>query len=654
MAASEVFVTGLAAQPGASRRLRAGPVAIRYDEADVRYLSLADEEIVRRIHVAVRDDQWGTIPGVVSEMVLHDELTSFDVRWRSEHRERDIHFVWQGHLSGDRSGTVTFEMDGEALSGFSTNRVGCCVLLPASAAGRRCRVTHADGSPVECCLPAAIDPIQPVNGFHDVKAIQFETSSTCWIEIRCEGDEFEVEDQRNWLDASFKLYSRPLRAPAPYRLERGIRIRQQVCVRLVRDSGLPIGAGKSIPARLVGRKINRHGAQPGEVERVRIAVDDSHLLGLPRLGVAAPLGTVGATAIASRIRPLGLSHLRVDLEPTDETGRARVDSMFDACATLGLPVEVALHLPETPAEDETWIDVVSRAETRRILVHQQGSVCTTQGAIERVRRAVRGRRIEIGGGTRGDLFELNVDRPTLTDADFVFWSMTPQWHATDLLSLAETPQTVGDQVRSMRGLYPELPHVVSPITLLPRVSTAGGAWVTDDRPAQATATDARQPSLACAAWTLAMISQLAQCGVMAATFYECLGPRGLMPSPGNGIDNSAPTVFPVWLVLAALAGFPEASGSRSSHPEMVAVLALRRDRARRLLIANLTDEPQDVEIAAPFRRPVSRSLDETNVQRLMRQPELFQADIGETAGVAGDRNLLRLERFAIVQIDDCG
>ena len=35
------------------------------------------------------------------------------------------------------------------------------------------------------------------------------------------GDAFEMEDQRNWADASFKTYVRPLPKPRPYVIAEG-------------------------------------------------------------------------------------------------------------------------------------------------------------------------------------------------------------------------------------------------------------------------------------------------------------------------------------------------------------------------------------------------------------------------------------------------
>ena len=43
-----------------------------------------------------------------------------------------------------------------------------------------------------------------------------------------EGDTFEMEDQRNWTDASYKTYVRPLALPWPYTLAAGTRLAQSV------------------------------------------------------------------------------------------------------------------------------------------------------------------------------------------------------------------------------------------------------------------------------------------------------------------------------------------------------------------------------------------------------------------------------------------
>jgi hypothetical protein len=63
-----------------------------------------------------------------------------------------------------------------------------------------------------------VSPHQP---FFDIVAMSYETRAGTGITITSGGETFETEDQRNWSDASYKTYSRPLRLPYPYRIEPG-------------------------------------------------------------------------------------------------------------------------------------------------------------------------------------------------------------------------------------------------------------------------------------------------------------------------------------------------------------------------------------------------------------------------------------------------
>ena len=52
------------------KALRAGPLSLVYEAGDLRYVKLGDREIVRRIYVAVRDHNWGTVPAVLSNVQI--------------------------------------------------------------------------------------------------------------------------------------------------------------------------------------------------------------------------------------------------------------------------------------------------------------------------------------------------------------------------------------------------------------------------------------------------------------------------------------------------------------------------------------------------------------------------------------------------------
>ena len=65
-------------------------------------------------------------------------------------------------------------------------------------------------------------------------------------ELRFAGDLFEMEDQRNWTDGSFKIYGTPLSLPFPVEIRAGDRVRQRVTMSL---EGTAAHASEKPPAR---------------------------------------------------------------------------------------------------------------------------------------------------------------------------------------------------------------------------------------------------------------------------------------------------------------------------------------------------------------------------------------------------------------------
>src|SRR5207247_7392946 len=129
---------------------------------------------------------------------------------------------------------------GEARSDFQRNRIGFCVLHPSrECPGRPCVVEKADGTVERGIFPRFISPHQP---FKEIRSIAHEVAPGVWAEVRFEGDVFEMEDQRNWTDASYKTYCTPLGLPYPVQVRCGDRVMQSVTLTLrgdpVSSSGL--------------------------------------------------------------------------------------------------------------------------------------------------------------------------------------------------------------------------------------------------------------------------------------------------------------------------------------------------------------------------------------------------------------------------------
>ena len=92
---------------------------------------------------------------------------------------------------------------------------------------------HVDGTTEEGSLPRFIEKAQPVLPFAEMQAMRHEVEPGVWAEVRFAGDIFEMEDQRNWTDASYKTFCTPLRLPFPVEIQAGTRVEQSITLKLV-------------------------------------------------------------------------------------------------------------------------------------------------------------------------------------------------------------------------------------------------------------------------------------------------------------------------------------------------------------------------------------------------------------------------------------
>src|SRR5688500_5772465 len=272
--------------------LNAGPLAMIFDGVDLRYITTDGCEVIRRIYGAVRDQNWCTVEPAISEFRTHIQPDRFRISYVSTHQRDDIDFVWRAEIEGDSDATIRFTFDGEARTTFRRNRIGLCVLHPDSCAGMRCRVERASGPTAELAFPRLIEAEQPVPGFSDLTAFSYEIASGVWARIELEGDQFEMEDQRNWIDASFKTYSTPLHLPFPIQVTAGQRIPQQIAIE-ISGPHPNISAGPAAPAEIDFESSSARPLLP---------------LGLGASSFSEPLSALAL----ERLRRLHLKHLRID------------------------------------------------------------------------------------------------------------------------------------------------------------------------------------------------------------------------------------------------------------------------------------------------------------------------------------------------------
>jgi len=625
----------------ARRLLRAGPIEAVLEGGDLRYVTLGGEMVVLRLYGAIRDQNWDTIEPRFTRYEVEEGPDGFSVRFTAECVANDVDFAWNGEIDGSADGVIRCVFDGEARRPFLRNRIGWCVLHPMTVAGLPAETETPDGR-VAGEFPVSVMPWQP---FMDMQSISHSTRNGGRVTIRFEGDLFEMEDQRNWTDASYKTYSTPLRLQYPVQLRAGDRVRQVVTI-----EGVP-GA-------------NAAGAVTGDVVDVVIgsqAVSRMPVIGLGAASHGKPLQPVDL----ERLGMMGLGHVRGNLDVTGDGWRDRLAISAADAAAIGVPLEVELQVGPAGEGAVPFFRAVTDGgiPLARVLVFPAGELVTTEPALRTViaARDAAGIGAPVGGGSRAFFTELNRASGTLpfAEMEIVGYPMNPTVHATDNASVVETLAAQPVTAASARALAGGKELAVGPVTFRMPFNPNATGPAPEPAPGALPATvDERQPSLFAAAWTAGSVGRLAREGVASLTYFQTNGWRGVMersdhPLRVPGFHSWPGMVFPVWHVLAdamAMRG-GDALPLSTGDPLRVDGLAAISEGRLRMIVSNLSSEPVTVRVALPASGPVRlRTLDETSFALAASDPDAFRND-WETAEAAGGAVELRLNPYATVTLE---
>lgn len=606
------------------RELRAGLLSLWFDEetGSIRRIRVGERELIRQVYGAVRNKDWGTVRPLLREMRLRDRgADGFEIEFTADCREPWIDYRWRGRISGGQE-EVRFEFDGEAQSDFQSNRIGLCLLHPAEeCAGHECEVEHVDGRIESGRFPRLISPHQP---FREVRAITQSAGELLLLEARLEGEVFEMEDQRNWSDSSFKIYAPPLDRPYPVNVRRGDRVRHVITIRLL-------------------------GKQKGEVvarapeEPVIVRVDWGRQSAKAQLGFGWPKeGTISKGMVRERLRLLRPDHLRVDCYLWGRNWEERLGEAAEAAREVGTSLEVALFLGPEPERELRRVHALCQqleAPVARWLLLHRTEACTSPKWVGLAREILQQPGAEFAAGTDGNFAEVNRNRPP-GDADWLLcYPMNPQVHAFDSLTLVENLAAQAETVRTARS-FSKKEVVVSPITLLPRAAPS------EEGERRQAGADPRQQSLFGAGWTLGSLAGLMGTeGVRSLTYYETSGRSGLMSEDGAKL-------FPIYHVFAGVAELERLARVEVNVAGALKVAALAgMNRAGRgvVWLANLTGAELEIRLESDGRLggATVRRLDERNVAEAMRSAEALAGSNNER----WNGQVVRITRYGLARLE---
>jgi hypothetical protein len=478
--------------------------------------------------------------------------------------------------------------------------------------------------------------------FPAVTNLTIELDESLRVEFAFEGDLFEMEDHRNWTDASFKTYSTPEALGFPHQATARQQIRQTVTMRL---AGRP-RAVRPLPTELsltLGRPTGRRLPAIG-------------------LGMASHGGDLSAQE-AELLRAVRPAHLRADLDLSDPAYPSELARALRCCRHLNCALEIAIFVSEAAEVELARLaeSLEQDAPVARFLVFHKRETSTNTRLVRLARQVLVGLRSAptFAGGTNFHFADLNRSRPDVEGLDELVYPITPEFHASDDLSLVENLEAEAETVKTALSFANGRRLVISPVTLKPRFNAVATAVESEPEPGELPSqVDARQMSLFGAAWTAGSVKYLAESGASVATYYETTGWRGVMQTEsGSTVPQRFPAaarqVFPLYHVLADLGEWERGQlvACTSNAPLRVVGLAVRQRDGLHVLAANMSDASLQLEVR-PFEAPrvVVRELDDRHAWEAMFRPEYFRASRREAMVHAGSLQLT-LAPYAVLRID---
>ncbi len=583
---SWMWLLGRSEPPPVQRLLTAGRLSAKLSGLDLLDIRLDGIEAVRRIGVRVRDDAWGTVPPTDQHVTIDRTGEGFEIALGARHQGKGVDFVWSGKIQGEGNGTLFCEMEGWALSECVYDRIGFVILHPLTIAGANFTAGKHGGSPVAGMLPTTIAPQVVSDGveqplFPAFDHLVIDHPDRLRLTFDFEGDLFEMEDQRNWTDGSFKTFSTPLAIPIPLILRSGEVLRQSLRF----GSASRAGAGRAKARRRTPVCLTIGGLLDRTLPPIGIAGDsDGH----------QPTGD--ETAL---IRSMVPAHLRAEVR-ADKPGAAEAVRLASrSAAAFDVPLQLALVL-DGEANDITepiraLAPLLAASSIAALFLLPLGET-VTPGAWVGQARNVLGPPLaaRLGIGTRSDFVELNRRRPLALDDIALTFAISPQVHDSDEVTVIQSLEAQPDTVATIRSFAPSAPIHVGPITLRPR------ARQLPCDPSADIGVDPRQASLFAAAWLVASVKQLAEAGAASLTYFECTGRRGFVGrSPTEGhLSGPEMRAYPIFHAFAMLAGFSRARlvACASSDPATAQALAIQGERGFSAIVANLAPETQAIRL----------------------------------------------------------
>ena len=515
----------------------------------IRNIRYEGVQIIDLLYTAIRPSDWSTLKSDEYAADLKISGNDYEITI-TESFTSALVATTKVILSVGNTFSVEYELKG--LAEYSVNRWGICFCLD-TADWMGASVLSSGNS---YSLLRDISPQRIVDGvvqglFPESHEMQFIAADQRYLKVASNGKVLEAEDQRNWTDNTYKIYSGSLKEPRPFTSSPGSSWKQKVNF----EVGVP-KQNSADPTKILVREIEA----------------------LPSIGLqfnSDPLLT--PDDLEKALVLLEIDHLRVNAE-------SLTPQKIATTASNGLILETALL--SSNQNEILKAEVVQLSERvpagSRLLIQREGREvveATDLPKNESLNTYI--------PGTDAYLVDLHREKFEFTNS--VSYSITPTVHSTDTETIFKTLSTQKESIEfAQKYLAPQV--FLSPITF----STRGNPETGHSRDQRINFADLDSAmhirTIEGAAWTLGSIHAVASAGAFSGSWHELFGEHGIIYSQSGAIKFS-----PVFHAISAL-------GAHHAHQITIATsldnswVAFENRETKTILVASL--RPWSLEITA--------------------------------------------------------
>ena len=568
-------------------RLRAGPLSFELIGGRFGPIYANGHEVWHGVAFLFRDANWGTPEPVLEVINYQVEGEGFilslggyipcGLSEASGNSDKSIAIRLMIQVNGTADGCLSFTSEATPLYEMSCNRCGWVLMHPMSAAGCAVKVAHDDGRTTTSTLPLEVPAWPP---FTAIRSLSHEYALGYWAEAILPGEDYELEDQRNNADASFKTYSRSNSMPRPYLLREGKKWRRNVYLRLIGGAPVnPPSVGKP-SLRCMSKRDSLLGVQFGlsvipemtfkpsdqllkilaewKPKFLHLTLWSSKLDDVDWMGIRVLLDAAGAS-------------LRLDLCHTDGLGYGGEADFV--CHSLADKLVLANVMPASIAAFPCG---ERAAEFLRLLFPSSA----------------------VGGGTPHFFAQLNRLEVSGGE-DFMCFTVCPIVHCADDESVMKGLKSLPSMIETARKRHPNRNWHLGPSRISARASPLGCQPISDGLKRIPLAShDPRSRGLFGAAWLLGHIALAIQAKVNALTLPSLIGEDGLLLNI-NEEWHITPTaamlqIFMSWDGLEEVMFEVEGCLAAIDPTSSLVAIVGRKGEDKHVLIANLSAQDQRV------------------------------------------------------------